>query len=79
MTKRDRDILKGTHRAYQAAQFVNAVRDHTTGARVALRDLMAHVVAIGIGADEESSAADEVLGRLAKQAPEPRKTKLKSS
>jgi hypothetical protein len=40
---------------------------------------MAHVVAIGIGADEESSAADEVLGRLAKQAPEPRKTKLKSS
>ena len=26
-----------------------------------------------IGADEESSAADQVLGRLAKQQPEPRK------
>jgi hypothetical protein len=27
-----------------------------------------------IEADEESSAADELMGRLAKQAPEPRKT-----
>jgi hypothetical protein len=26
-----------------------------------------------IGADEEASAADQVLGRLAKQQPEPRK------
>jgi hypothetical protein len=26
-----------------------------------------------IGADEETSAADQVLGRLAKQQPEPRK------
>lgn len=26
-----------------------------------------------IGADEESSAADQVLGQLAKQRPEPRK------
>jgi hypothetical protein len=26
-----------------------------------------------IGADEKSSAADQVLGRLAKQRPEPRK------
>ena len=26
-----------------------------------------------IGADEEKSAADELLGRLAKQKPEPRK------
>lgn len=26
-----------------------------------------------IGADRESSAADQVVGRLAKQAPEPRK------
>ncbi len=30
-----------------------------------------------IGADEESSAADGLLGRLAKQAPEPRKSEKK--
>jgi hypothetical protein len=30
-----------------------------------------------IGADEEASAADQVLGRLAKQQPEPRKPQRK--
>jgi hypothetical protein len=30
-----------------------------------------------IGADDESSAADALIGRLAKQAPEPRKTPQK--
>lgn len=30
-----------------------------------------------IGADEDSSAADQVLGRLAKQQPEPRKPSRK--